>query len=253
MMFDKGVIILKQIHNDSATPLHAQVTKALTEDIANGKYVYGDKIPSEPELCKLFDVSRITVRKAVENLQAKGILIKKMGKGTFVAYPKIIEDAAAGGSFTKSCILINAIPSTRVVSIKKYETNRISAGKKLNVFPEDHEVICAERIRSANGIPVIYEIDYFYGHQNYIMEADLENNPLMDIITSNTGMIADSFEELFDIEFANKNVSELLKCPTSTPLLYIKQKVLTANEELIYYNEQYIRQDLYKYVVRTKR
>jgi GntR family transcriptional regulator len=244
---------MKQLHSDSATPLHAQVSQSLIDDISVGKYVYGDKIPSEPELCKKYDVSRITIRKAVENLQTKGILIKQIGKGTFVAYPKIIEDANAGGSFTRSCLLINAVPSTKVISITKSKISRTFSEKIINVFSKDQEIICVERIRLANGIPVIFEVDYFYGHQTYIMDADLENEPLMDIISSNSGIVADSFEEMFDVEFANKKVAEILNCPKSTPLLKINQKVLTINEELVYYNEQYIRQDLYKYVVRSKR
>ena len=244
---------MKYVYNDSATPLHAQVSKALMEDITSGKYVYGAKIPSEPELCKLFDVSRITVRKAVENLQEKGVLIKKMGKGTFVAYPKIVEDSSSGGSFTKSCILIHAVPSTKVLSKEKISQDKVSSLKERPLFPENQEVICVERVRCANGIPVIYEFDYFYEHHTYIFEADLENRQLMEVVSSNTGIMEDEVEEMFEIEYANKNIAGVLQCPKGTPLLHVKQKVISQNGELIYYNEQYIRQDLYKYVVRTKR
>lgn len=244
---------IKQLHNDSAVPLYAQVSNLLSAEIKNEKYLYGDKIPSEAMLCEMFNVSRITIRKAVNDLQEQGILIKKIGKGTYVAYPKIVEDVNAGGSFTKSCNLLNAIPSTEVISISKLKSDSLDSQSVKNIFSDYKDVIRVERVRMANGIPLIYEVDYFLGHHNFIMVADLVNHPLMETITSNSGLIANMVEEIFDVEFANNRISNLLKCNKSIPLLNVKQKVLTKDDELIYFNEQYIRQDLYKYAVRSTR
>ena len=57
--------------------------------IEEEKYKYEDKIPSEPELSELYSVSRITVRRAVDELCTEGYLIKKQGKGTYVGHPKL--------------------------------------------------------------------------------------------------------------------------------------------------------------------
>lgn len=61
-----------------------QVKDILREDILNSKYAFNKQIPIEPELCKIFGVSRITIREAVCSLVHEGLLKKIQGKGTFV-------------------------------------------------------------------------------------------------------------------------------------------------------------------------
>ena len=68
-------------------PLYMRIKDDIKTDIKNGKYKKGDKIPTEPELSSAYDVSRITVRRAIEELSSEGYLIKKQGRGTFVSSP----------------------------------------------------------------------------------------------------------------------------------------------------------------------
>ena len=62
-MVDKG----------TSTPLYIQVRDLVEADIQSGRYKYGDKIPSEKELCDRYDVSRVTVRQALEKLENSSI------------------------------------------------------------------------------------------------------------------------------------------------------------------------------------
>ena len=66
------------------TPLYQQVLEDLRAKIEDGTYPLGAKLPSEVELIKIYDVSRITVRRAVSELVSEGILVKEQGRGTFV-------------------------------------------------------------------------------------------------------------------------------------------------------------------------
>ena len=71
--------------NDSAVvPLYQQVKDDIRAAIESGKYKTNEKIPPEPELSAEYSVSRITVRRAVEELCAEGYLVKMQGRGTFV-------------------------------------------------------------------------------------------------------------------------------------------------------------------------
>jgi GntR family transcriptional regulator len=72
-------------------PKYFRVKEALLEQIGSGAWGPGDLIPSEPELCRQFSVSRTTVRKAVSDLVYDGRLVALQGKGTFVATPKVEE------------------------------------------------------------------------------------------------------------------------------------------------------------------
>ena len=75
----------KQILNtDSYSPLYKQLMQKLRSDIQNGVYPVHSRIPSEQELCDTYQVSRVTVRKALAELTQEGLLNRHQGKGTFV-------------------------------------------------------------------------------------------------------------------------------------------------------------------------
>lgn len=77
-----------QLNEDSLTPLYQQLMEDIKTSLAEGKYMPDEKIPSEPELSELYHVSRITVRRAIEELCTEGYLVKKQGKGTYVSQPE---------------------------------------------------------------------------------------------------------------------------------------------------------------------
>jgi GntR family transcriptional regulator len=65
-------------------PVYYQIRNTIKDWIANKDYSYGDKIPSENELAKLFHVTRLTVRQGIALLVQEGLLTRKRGEGTFV-------------------------------------------------------------------------------------------------------------------------------------------------------------------------
>ena len=80
-----------QLNEDSLIPLYQQLMEDIKAALTEGKYATDEKIPSESELSELYHVSRITVRRAVEELCSEGYLVKKQGKGTYVSQPKVIR------------------------------------------------------------------------------------------------------------------------------------------------------------------
>lgn len=79
----------------SSVPLYYQLQELLHQQIASGRFKVGDALPSEGELCRLFGVSRIVVRQALQVLVDDGEVVRMQGKGTFVSEPKV--DLVAGG------------------------------------------------------------------------------------------------------------------------------------------------------------
>ena len=69
---------------DSAVPLYAQLEEIFRAQIAGGQWAPGDRIPSENELNRIFNVSRMTVRGVLTRLVEDGLLVRVAGKGTFV-------------------------------------------------------------------------------------------------------------------------------------------------------------------------
>jgi len=79
-----------KMNSNSATPLYIQLAEYLSDEIKQGKYLVGEKLPSEADLCKTFDISRITVRQALNLLAQKDLIFSVQGKGIFVK-PKSIN------------------------------------------------------------------------------------------------------------------------------------------------------------------
>jgi GntR family transcriptional regulator len=79
----------------SSVPLYYQLQELLHQQIASGRFKVGDALPSEGDLCRLFGVSRIVVRQALQVLVDDGEIVRMQGKGTFVSEPKL--DLIAGG------------------------------------------------------------------------------------------------------------------------------------------------------------
>lgn len=173
--------------------------------------------------------------------------MKKHGKGTFVATPIFTESAYAKGSFTRSCQQMGATPSTQVVSRKLVKAGKALA-KQLQM-EEGAKAICIKRLRCINEVAAILEVDYFTEALGFMMEADVETRPVLDVIRENSGLIGRQYIDTFEVHFANREQAACLKCPVNTPLLKVSQVVLNEMRGVLYYNEQYIRSDIYKYVM----
>lgn len=240
---------MKNLNSEISTPLYQQLCDTLKEQIKSGQYQAGDKIPSEEQLSKIYNISRITVRNALQNLVDENILLKKRGKGTYVAEQVRVESMYAGNSFTKSCLQINAVPSTKLISLSKEP-----AGKKISgVFgiEPDEFIICIKRLRLIDGMAAIYEVDYFKQAFDFLLQGEFEGVLLMEYIRRHTGIQAASIEDIYEVSHAAKEYGQYLDCKIGTPLLQVNQTVFTEDGSKLYYNEQYIRSDRYKYAMRS--
>ena len=109
----------KQILNtESYSPLYKQLMQKLRADIQSGVYPVHSRIPSEQELCETYQVSRVTVRKALSELTQEGLLKRHQGKGTFVGIPRIQKDLRNVHSFHDDCRMMGCTPGTRVLHVQ---------------------------------------------------------------------------------------------------------------------------------------
>ena len=99
---------MEQLDTNNAVPLYEQLRVALRERLDSGVLDPGERLPSETELCQKYGVSRITVRRAVDELVEEGILERRQGKGTFVA-PKRRISIQKRGHKTRSQPITQAL------------------------------------------------------------------------------------------------------------------------------------------------
>ena len=92
-----------ELNKSSSVALYQQLVDEIKEMISSGKLSEGDRIMTELELSRNYDISRITVRKAIEILVEEGILIKKQGIGTFVAGKRLTRNMGVFMGFSQNC------------------------------------------------------------------------------------------------------------------------------------------------------
>ena len=95
-----------------SVPLYEQIKNIIEQQIKNGELKEGEKIPSERELCEIYDVSRITVRQAIALAENEGLLYRSQGMGTFVAKPKIKQELTRVNTFETSLAQHGFVAST---------------------------------------------------------------------------------------------------------------------------------------------
>lgn len=139
-------------------PLYQQIYDDIKSDIESGVYQVDDKIPSETELSEKYNVSRITVRRAIEGLCADSLLTKKQGRGTFVGSKQLkrrLEQSLESRSFTEMCAACGAVPRAEVVDrqIIPARPNEI----KFFGLSEGALILYIRRIRYADDLPIVDE------------------------------------------------------------------------------------------------
>lgn len=232
-----------KLKEDSATPLYRQVASDLREAIVNDVYHVGARIPTEPELSRLYDVSRITVRKAIELLVGEGLLVKHQGKGTFVresqTMPTVHDDRrAALNGFSASCRQNGLEPGSRL--LRREVLDAPPAAREF--FGEGAEVIAIDRVCAADGTPIMIDHCLFArdGHE-FLETAELEDASLFELIRAATGQHPhrDS-AQMLSIQLADEQVAHALSVPVGEPLFSLEGSYRDQDGAPLYVGKQLI-------------
>ena len=178
----------------AAIPLYQQVIDIIKNEINSGAYKAGARIPNEFELAESYKVGRVTVRRAIEELVQQGYLTKRQGKGTFVNAPKL-----------------KILPAD-------------STEAQFFGVPVGTDLICVERVRTADGVPVMLENNiYVYEDNAYLSTAPLSNQSIFEFVRNRTGRTP-AFTDpcTLEIACASPEVARLLAVPVGEPLFYME-------------------------------
>lgn len=232
----------------SSFTLQDQLYARIKATIESGELRPGDKLPSEMMLCERYGVSRVTVRNALAQLVADGLIVKKQGKGAFVRPAMHVENDFSDGSFTTSCRAMGSTPSTKVIRTVMHDTLPPDAARLAGDFPSEG---CIEivRLRFVDDDPCILEHDYLPETYDFALTRDCGS--LLRLVLEHTGRIAVEFDDQFSIARANKEQAQFLLCESGRPLLKVDQRVLDTNNGLIYVNTQLIVTEKYTYAVQS--
>lgn len=207
-----------KLNKDSSISLYQQLIEVIKDQISSGELKSGDRIPTEIELSKLYDISRITVRKAVELLEEEEVLVKKQGIGTFVTAKKLKRDSTKFMGFSEHCRQVDSEPGTRLITADLIEAS-ISQADQLQL-KEGEKVIRIIRLRLADGEPVMIEENYFPVRFAYLLAEDLSKS-LYKTLESH-GVYPAAGKNRITICYANHEEAEYLDVAEGEALLLWK-------------------------------
>ncbi len=220
---------------DGPRPKHAQLSDVLA-DLAVHELGPDAAIPSERELMTTYDVSRATVRKAIDSLVADGLLHRIHGKGTFVARPRL-ESRLHLASFSQDMRRRGLTPSTRLLSVELDEPPA-DVAKALDLSA-DGTAWRLDRVRLADGQPIALENGWY-------PRALLPGLDRHDLGGSLYGLLADVYDLAIDSaeqtlwgETADAATARRLDAPVNTPLLVFRRVSYAAGRPLEYVVSRY--------------
>lgn len=238
---------MKVVDATNPIPKYLQISAWLKELIQNGRYQPGEKLPSEVELSQVCGVNRNTLRQAISELAAIGLLRKEKGTGTFVASRTPVElrhKLERILSFTDLMRESGVEQRTKILS-KKIETAGEDVARALLLGPSK-TVIVIRRVRAGDGVPLIYEESYlpkdiFDGIQN----MDLAGS-MYKIMTEQFKVSLARSKQTISAVNLDERIASILELSRNAAGIFIESLTFDENSiptELLY---SYHRGDKYK-------
>ncbi len=236
-----------ELNKSSSTALYQQLVDAIKQMITSGKLNEGDRIMTELELSQAYEVSRITVRKAIEILVEEGILIKKQGIGTFVASKRLTRNMGVFMGFSQTCEASGQKPGTRLLSASL--SNPAGSDEKTLGLEENEKVIVLRRLRLIDEIPVIIEENHFSQKYAFLLGENLERSLYATL--EEHGIQAIGGKRRVSVCYATAEEAELLGVKKGSALLLMKDICVNPEGEVIHTCKSLICPDRYEIIINT--
>ena len=200
--------------------LKEQLIDIIKNEIEEGVYNINDALPREIDYQEKYNVSRITVRSAMSELQNLGYIEKIKGKGTFVKRKKISEPLLKIESFTDEMKQKGLIPTTKDSNISIVGADK-QCSEIFNI-PINTPVYKLTRIRLINNMPIAFFTTYLKTDFNLTLDSSVYNSSLYDYLNKQNIYIK-KVKQYISANSAGKEMVEKLKCIQNEPILVLKR------------------------------
>ncbi len=232
---------------NSKSPLYYQLAEIILSEIESKNLKENDKLLTEREYTKKYELSRATVRQALAYLEEKGYVYKIQGCGTFVSSKVIQQKLLKVYSFTEEMKKLGKIPESKILSLKKIVGDE-KVAKELNLNSSD-EIFELERLRIADREIIMYERTYMpVKKMPNLSKKELLISPLYDIIQSRYKINFNKVLERFSVLKADESVASILQVNRNSPLIKL-QRWTYSGMEIIEYTISLVRGDRFEFEV----
>ncbi|MCM3735970.1 phosphonate metabolism transcriptional regulator PhnF [Bacillus cytotoxicus] len=235
----------------SPFPIYYQIQEWVKQLIEAGEWKPGDKIPSENELCDKFEVSRMTIRQAINNLVEQGYIHRKRGIGTFVQLPKVEQKLQGMTGFTEDMLSRGMKPSSVLLSFNLVPATAEIA-KKLGIQAEE-SVYEVRRIRLADEEPIAFETTYLSPSLVEDINEEILQQSLYEHLEEKLGFKLIRATQSIEASMATDEEAEYLHIPNKAPVLVMRQWSYAEGELPLEYVKCIYRGDRYKFITNISR
>lgn len=232
------------MQKEETTPLYKKVIEDLKKLIEEGKVKQGDLLPSENELCKLYNTTRPTVRHALARLTNMGYITRHHGKGSIVAAPRRGLGILSVSGVTAGVGDLNLRTVILEKPIKRNWPPELL--KELRYAEQIAGCIYFTRVRIINNAPILYE-ETFLTDINLLRftSRNLDNRSFLKILSEHYQVEVTGGEQKIWAVAADKGIARTLKISHGHPIVHMKRKLKTNVENLNIYSWLYCNTENY--------
>ncbi|WP_100010400.1 GntR family transcriptional regulator [Lentibacillus sediminis] len=241
------------VNKQSPLPIYYQLAEEIKQLIRSGELAPGDLLPSEREYAEKYNISRMTVRQAINNLVTEGLIYRQKGRGTFIADRKFEQNLAGLTSFSEDMKKRGLTPSSKLLSFQLIEPDEATLENlSLGANEKVYEIV---RIRMASDLPVAVETSYIpWKVAGDLQEADWPDS-FYQFIEEKLGLTIAYGDQTIEAVLASDFEISHLNIEQGSPVL-LMQRITHLHDEpktpLEYVKSAY-RADKYKFRMRMNR
>lgn len=233
-------------------PLYHQLKQVLLTSIKNKEFGPETLLPTEVALMEQYEISRITVRRAMAELEQDGHIYRRPGRGTFVSEPKISRGLTTLTSFAEDIKEKGLTPSSKLLDFRQ-EPASLHVARKLDV--KVGTPICfIQRLRLDDQQPIAINLSYLrLPSQITIIDQELEEIGSLWALLESKGIVLADANRTIEAILADQTYAELLQVQIGAPLLLIDGVVYDESRVPVEYHQVINRGDRYQYTLHLKR
>ncbi|MBE3581670.1 MAG: GntR family transcriptional regulator [Thermoanaerobacteraceae bacterium] len=216
------------IDKSSFVPPYYQLAQILERQIKSGQYRPGDALPSEAELSEKYGLSRMTVRRSLNELARAGLIRTERGKGTFVSRPELDRAVFVMDVFPKDMASRGMASSVRLLEARLVPAPD-KAARKLQL-PVGTKVLYIRRSLLADGEPMAYDRKYLrYDRGRPILENELQYQALPEMVEKHAEALPVNSRLVLQVTLLNEEEARALRTSPGSPAFLLEQ-ILVAGD-----------------------
>lgn len=225
-------------------PLYKQLSQILYHKIETGEWEYNHKIPTEPELCELYKISRQTVRLAIEDLKNKGYVCKKQGLGTFVTHPKVEEKIFSFRFYDNEESATKQIK--KILKFEIIDADEVVREKLM--LGEGSKVFFIHRLFYNDGIPTTVTDSYIPFELCPVLQEEAVKKDGLYCTLEKFGLKLDKASRVFEAVIIDGENRNLLGTAKYTAGFHI-QRVTCSKDIPVEFADSYMRGDMMQFSI----